>query len=308
MFHPRNKHQSSYDFPALIAAYPELKEYVRPNKYGNQSIDFFDPKAVKSLNKALLIHHYGLLDWDIPEGQLCPPIPGRADYIHYAADLLAKANKGKVPKGPQLKCLDIGTGANCIYPLLGRSIYQWSFIGSDIQQASLLVAQENLDANSQLAPHIELRHQKSKAQIFTGIWKEGEFIDLVMVNPPFHPSEKEAQKAQLRKLKNLKGKSNPKIKLNFGGNADELWYDGGELGFISRMIAESQTQSKNGLWFTSLVSREKHIPILQKILKKTEAKQVEFIPMGQGNKVSRIIAWSFLSQDQQEKWAKAKWS
>ncbi|MEM8891963.1 MAG: RlmF-related methyltransferase, partial [Bacteroidota bacterium] len=131
---------------------------------------------------------------------------------------------------------------------------------------------------------------------------------LVMVNPPFHPSEKEAQKAQLRKLKNLKGKSNPKIKLNFGGNAEELWYDGGELGFISRMIAESQNYAKNGLWFTSLVSREKHIPILQKILKKAKAKQVEFIPMGQGNKVSRIIAWSFLSQDQQEKWAKAKWS
>ena len=100
MFHPRNKHQSSYDFPALIAALPELKEYVRPNKYGNQSIDFFDPKAVKSLNKALLIHQYGLIDWDIPEGQLCPPVPGRADYLHFAADLLGRANKGKAPQGP----------------------------------------------------------------------------------------------------------------------------------------------------------------------------------------------------------------
>lgn len=307
MFHPRNKHQSSYDFPALIAALPELKEYVRPNKYGNQSIDFFDPKAVKSLNKALLIHQYGLIDWDIPEGQLCPPVPGRADYLHFAADLLGRANKGKAPQGPRVKCLDIGTGANCIYPLLGVSLYQWSFIGSDIQQNSLAHARKNRDANPQLAQQIELRHQENKQQVFAGIWKENEFIDLVVANPPFHASRKEAEKAQLRKLKNLKGKANPKINLNFGGNADELWCEGGEVGFISRMAKESAAKGTQCLWFTSLVSREKHIPILQKILKKTGASQVKVIPMGQGNKVSRIIAWSYLNQDQQEKWAKAKW-
>lgn len=307
MFHPRNKHQSSYDLPALIGAYPELKGHVKPNKYGKPSIDFFNPKSVKALNKALLIHQYGLVDWDIPEGQLCPPVPGRADYLHYAADLLAKANSGKVPQGPQVKCLDIGTGANCIYPLLGASIYHWSFVGSDIQEDSLEYARKNLEANPQLAKQIELRHQENKEQIFSGIWKEGDFFDLVMANPPFHASRKEAEKAQLRKLKNLKGKANPKIQLNFGGNADELWYEGGEVGFISRMAKESKDKGNQCLWFTSLVSREKHLPVLQKILKKTKARQISVIPMGQGNKVSRLIAWSFLGADQQNKWAKAKW-
>ncbi|MEL6253822.1 MAG: 23S rRNA (adenine(1618)-N(6))-methyltransferase RlmF [Bacteroidota bacterium] len=306
MFHPRNKHQSSYNFPVLIAALPELKEYVKPNKYGNQSIDFFNPQAVKSLNKALLLHQYGLQDWDIPDGQLCPPVPGRADYLHYVADLLGEAKRGKIPIGPKVKCLDIGTGANCIYPLLGSSMYQWSFIGTDIQEDSLEAAQKNVDVNPHLT-HIELRYQENREKIFSGIWKEADFMDLVICNPPFHASEKDAQKAQSRKLKNLKGKSTSNLKLNFGGNAAELWCEGGEIGFIARMIAESKEIGNACLWFTSLVSREKHIPSLQKILKQQAAAQVKVIPMGQGNKVSRLICWSFLTKNQQMKWAKAKW-
>ncbi|MDW3646571.1 MAG: 23S rRNA (adenine(1618)-N(6))-methyltransferase RlmF [Bacteroidia bacterium] len=307
MPHPRNKHQTTYDLPALIGALPELKEYVKPNKYGKQSIDFFNPKAVKALNKAILIHQYGLKDWDIPDGQLCPPIPGRADYLHYAADLLAEGNKGKLPQGHKITCLDIGTGANCIYPLLGSSIYNWKFIGTDSQESSLTIAQKNLNSNPQLIEYIELRRQKNKEKIFSGIWEEGEFIDLVITNPPFHASEKEARKAQLRKLKNLKHNKQPKFKLNFGGNAEELWCEGGEIGFISRMIKESKSRGTSCFWFTSLLAREKHIPPLQKILKKEEALQVKIIPMGQGNKISRLICWSFLSKDQQTKWAKAKW-
>lgn len=86
--HPRNKHNGQYDFSLLTENCPSLKKFVQLNPYGKQTINFFNPQAVKALNKALLVTHYGIRYWDIPKNYLCPPIPGRADYIHYIADLI----------------------------------------------------------------------------------------------------------------------------------------------------------------------------------------------------------------------------
>jgi len=83
--HPRNKHRERYDFKLLIESSPELAQFVKMNIYNDESIDFFNPDAVKALNKALLKYFYDIENWDIPEGYLCPPIPGRADYIHHIA-------------------------------------------------------------------------------------------------------------------------------------------------------------------------------------------------------------------------------
>src|SRR5690606_24715537 len=114
------------------------------------SIDFFNPQAVKALNKALLFYYYDIVYWDIPENYLCPPIPGRADYIHYIADLLADNNKGIVPTGSEIKCLDIGVGANCIYPIIGVKEYGWSFIGADIDALAIKSAKKIIASNPSL--------------------------------------------------------------------------------------------------------------------------------------------------------------
>lgn len=58
--HPRNFHNNRYDFKELIKTKPELKEFVKPNKYGDISIDFSNPQAVIFLNKALLEHFYSI--------------------------------------------------------------------------------------------------------------------------------------------------------------------------------------------------------------------------------------------------------
>ena len=107
-FHPRNKHQSSYDFEQLLADTPELEPYLILNPKGTQTINFHDPLAVKTLNKALLKTFYQIEKWDISDGYLCPPVPGRADYIHHLADVLAAENGNKIPKGKNIKCLDVG--------------------------------------------------------------------------------------------------------------------------------------------------------------------------------------------------------
>lgn len=305
--HPRNPHHGRYDFAALSNACPELSLYIKPNPKGDKTIDFSNEKAVLCLNKALLAHFYHIDNWQIPEGYLCPPIPGRADYIHYIADLLAE---GAVPTGKQVKVLDIGTGANCIYPIIGSQSYGWQFVGSDIDPVSIDVARTIVQSNKKLSGLIKLVQQKESEAIFKGIIKPKDRFALTMCNPPFHASMAEAQAGNQRKLKNLaKGKpakvqSNAKAKLNFGGQNAELWCPGGELNFIKRMIKESVGFADQVCWFTSLVSKGDNVQPLKLQLNKLGAKQVEVINMSQGQKVSRLIAWSFLSSEQQISWGK----
>ena len=286
--HPKNKHRSRYRFKELIKSSPELAPFVKPNKYEDLSIDFFNPKAVKQLNKALLKHHYKVKSWDIPEGYLCPPIPGRADYIHHVADLITKKD--------HVTCLDVGTGANCIYPIIGVIEYNWNFIASDIDSKSIKNAKQIVEQNENLHNKIHPRLQHNTNNFFKGILKEDEVIDITVCNPPFHSSLKEAQAGTNRKLKNLKQKKTLKPVLNFGGKSNELWCKGGEATFVENMIKESKSYSKQCKWFTSLVSKSAHLKSIYKTLEEVDAKLVKTIPMGQGNKISRIVAWTFQEQ------------
>lgn len=67
----------------------------------------------------------------IPDGQLCPTVPNRSNYIHWIEDLVASdIIEKRNADADEVKGFDIGTGANCIYPLLGASLLGWSFVGS----------------------------------------------------------------------------------------------------------------------------------------------------------------------------------
>lgn len=312
-FHPLNRHQGQYDFAALVEADKDvgalaLGHFVNTNPYGDQSIDFADAKAVKALNRALLKHQYGIKSWDIPDDYLCPPVPGRADYIHGLADLLIAANQGKSPKKNSVHVLDIGTGANGIYPLIGSQEYTWEFIAADINPAALSNLQNILRANPALDKKIELRLQKNRTQIFLNIVQQDEWFDLSMCNPPFHTSATEAQSGTDRKWQNL-GKSASQVdaNLNFGGQAAELWCPGGELQFISQMIEESRLFSTQCFWFSSLVSKSSNLDTIKIKLKQAKVLEHKVITMQQGSKQSRFIAWTFLTPAQQMAWAKLRW-
>lgn len=304
--HPRNKHRFRYDFPALIESLRDLADFVYLNPYGDQSVDFSNPKAVRVLNKALLKHFYGITHWDIPDGYLCPPIPGRADYIHYVADLLAMSNAGEIPKGKSIKGLDIGVGANCVYPIIGHQEYGWNFVGSDIDSLAVKTASAIAAANPVLTRGISIRNQRNKQHIFNGILKPGEYFDFTLCNPPFHSSAEEARSGTERKLKNLgkhKGRGKPAT-LNFGGRDTELWYQGGEVAFVRNMIMESKEFSKQCMWFTSLVSKSQNLPFITAMLVDgVGAYEFKIIEMTQGQKLSRFVAWTFLSPDERYLWA-----
>jgi 23S rRNA (adenine1618-N6)-methyltransferase len=308
--HPRNKHRERYNFKQLIASHPELASFVKLNDYDDESIDFFNPDAVKALNKALLKHYYDISTWDIPANYLCPPIPGRADYIHYAADLLRDSQPTaakKIPVGEGITCLDIGVGANCVYPIIGCKEYGWSFIGADIDPNAIRSATLIIQSNPVLKGKIELREQPNPRNSFQGIIKENECIDLTICNPPFHASFEEAQAGTLRKLKNLKQRKITRPVLNFGGQQNELWCEGGEEKFVRDMIFQSRQFAGTCYWFTTLISRQAHLKSVYAILKKVEAVDVKTIAMGQGNKISRMVAWTFLTKEQQKKWMYIRW-
>ena len=295
--HPRNRHRGRYDFAKLSQALPALEGFLNANPFdaNELTISFANPAAVMALNAALLKAFYAVESWSVPPGYLCPPIPGRADYVHHAADLLAADRNGNIPRGSEIRVLDIGVGANCIYPLIGHHEYGWRFVGSDIDAVALGAAQEIVDANANLAEAIELRLQKSPQKIFEGVLTPDDRFDFVFCNPPFHISAREAEAGSARKWKNLGKPGNPEAnpKLNFGGQATELWCEGGEGGFVSRMVAESAQRRLQVSWFSALVSREESLPEIYSALKAAGARRVETITMAQGQKKSRIVAWHF---------------
>lgn len=298
--HPRNRHQGHYDFEALVACAPELSAHLVTTPRGERSVDFSRPAAVRALNTALLRLQYGIDDWQLPDGYLCPPVPGRADYLHGLADLLAADHAGEIPRGPSVRVLDIGVGANAIYPLLGHAEYGWRFVGSDIDGAALAVAQRNLDRHPRWGSAIELRLQSRRACIFQGVVRSGEHFELSLCNPPFHASAAEAARGSQRKWNNLGKPSSSRgaPALNFGGQANELWCAGGESAFLRRMIDESVRHAESVGWFTSLVAKAEHLPALRRQLQRLDARAAREVPMAQGNKRSRFLAWSFLDAAQ----------
>ena len=291
--HLRNFHNNRYDFKELIRTKPQLQEFVKPNKYGDLSIDFANPQAVITLNQALLAHFYGIKNYTIPNGYLCPPIPGRADYIHHIADLLASCNKGIIPKGKAVIGLDVGIGANGIYAIIGASVYDWDFVGSDIENESIKSVENIVNSNESLKEKIECKLQTNPENIFTGIIKADDFYDFTLCNPPFHKSLKDAMDGNKRKVQNLTKQKTTKSTLNFGGKNNELWCKGGEIAFITKMIKESFEFKNNVFWFTTLVSKKENLPFIYKALEDIKAVQVKTINMSQGQKITRVVAWTF---------------
>lgn len=292
--HPRNRHALGYDFPKLVTACPDLGPFLLRALHGGLSVDFANPAAVTALNRALLAESYSIRGWDLPAGCLCPPIPGRADYLHHLADLLD--SDGAVSRGQGVRAFDIGVGASVIYPLLGQREYGWCFVGSDIDEVALSAAARILAANPELESAIELRRQADRSAIFTGVVGAAERFDLTLCNPPFFASPREAREAAQAKWRKL-GRGDGRGTRNFGGRDAELCCEGGEAGFILRMVEESTALGDRVRWFTTLVSNARNLPAVERALRRGRAREVRTVPMAQGQKRSRFVAWTFLDAE-----------
>ena len=65
------------------------------------------------------------------------------------------------------------------------------------------------------------------------------------------------------------------------------------MGFIERLMAESAARPRLCFWFTTLVSKSAHLPRLRRTLARVDPAQVREVEMTQGQKQSRILAWTF---------------
>lgn len=289
--HPENPFSKNYNFNQLVRAYPALEDYIVPGKFGRKSINFAYPEAVESLNRALLKWHFDL-NWQLKEGNLCPAVPGRFDYLLQVRDLLPRI------KDRRVQMLDIGTGASLIYPLLATAAFNWDCTATDVDKESLSFAKGLIRLNKSMRT-TTLRRQEFKSQVLKGVVGKGDYFDIVVCNPPFYKTKSDAIRQNIRKNKNLHDRE--RVDENFGGFANELWYKGGEEAFIKTMITESALFSQQVLWFTSLVSNKEHIKVLKRYARKAGASEIKVLEMEHGNKQSRCIAWRFeQNADEQE--------
>jgi 23S rRNA (adenine1618-N6)-methyltransferase len=300
--HPRNRYAQPHDFLALTQVVPGLSDHLITTPDGRTSLNFTSPKAVRLLNQALLLRDYGLKYWDIPEGNLCPGVPGRLDYIHALAELLEedqarpqvqrKGIKEQGKKGPtKIIGLDVGTGASLIYPILGIKEYGWNFVATDVAEGSLKVAAAIAKFNPGLAKKVTLRRQLEPTAVFHNVIRPGERFDFTMCNPPFFESAAAAGAAARQKWEKLGKTTGPSPTLNFGGQANELWTAGGEPAFLRQMIKESMDYANQVGWFTTLVSKKGYLKIAEIEFGRLGITDSRVIGIGQGGKLRRVLCW-----------------
>ena len=289
--HLQNPYCNRYDLKRLVKYYPLLQKHIVLNPSGEETIDFLSSTAVYSLNKAMLLADFKLEDYDLPMGYLIPPVPGRLDYLLHMQDFISE--KLNASEEIQLRGLDIGAGANGIYCILGAQHFNWKMVGIESDLNAIDIANTNIQKTKELQDKVKILHQENKSFLFKNIIKADEKFDFLVCNPPFHNSKEEAIKGTLRKLNNLGDKTKKKkFSLNFEGQANELWCNGGEILFIKRLIKESAGFKDQIKIFSTLVAKKTSLPTIEKQLNKVKA-DYHIVPMALGNKKGRYVMWWF---------------
>ena len=289
--HAQNPYCDRYDLKRFATHHSKLKNHIVLNLSGEETIDFSNSTAVYELNKAMLLADFNVEKYELPMGYLIPPIPGRLDYLlHLQEFILEKFN---IDKNTKLRGLDIGAGANGIYCVLGSQHFNWTMVGSECDTKAVEIANANIQHTKTLKENIEIRHQENKSFLFKNMIHSDEHFDFTVCNPPFHTSKEEALRGSQRKLNNLGREFDKKdVALNFEGQANELWCNGGEALFVKRLIKESVLYKTQISVFSTLVSKTASLTPIKKQLIKAKA-NYEVLSMDLGNKKSRILLWWF---------------
>ena len=162
--HPQNPYNERYDLKRLAKHYSTLQKYIVLNPSGEETIDFSSSSAVYELNKAMLLADFKLADYNLPTGYLIPPIPGRLDYLLHVRDFLSE--KFNIAVDSKLRGLDIGTGANGIYCVLGAQYFNWTMVGTESDVKATEIAIANIQHTKGLQDKVEIRYQENKSFLF----------------------------------------------------------------------------------------------------------------------------------------------
>ncbi|MGH0153048.1 UNVERIFIED_CONTAM: hypothetical protein FKN15_023974 [Acipenser sinensis] len=252
--HPRNRYKDKApDFAYLASKYPEFKQHVHTNLTGRVGLNFKDPEAVRALTCTLLKEDFGLTI-EIPLERLIPTVPLRLNYIHWVEDL--------IEGGGQRWGIDIGTGASCIYPLLGASMNGWFFLATEVDDMCYNYAKKNVEQNN-LSELIKVVKVPQKTLLMDALKEESGIVyDFCMCNPPFFANQLEAKGVNSRSARRP-----PPSSVNTGG-VTEIMAEGGELEFVKRIIHDSLQLQRRLRWYSCMLGKKCSLAPLKEELRK----------------------------------------
>uniref|UniRef100_A0A8C8IZL1 U6 small nuclear RNA (adenine-(43)-N(6))-methyltransferase n=1 Tax=Oncorhynchus tshawytscha TaxID=74940 RepID=A0A8C8IZL1_ONCTS len=181
-------------------------------------------KAVRALTCTLLMEDFGLTI-DIPLERLIP------------TDLVGG-------QGEPCRGIDIGTGASCIYPLLGASMNGWHYLVTEIDDICFDYATRNVEQNN-LSDLIKVP-QKT---LLMDALKSAIVYNFCICKPPLFANQLEAKGVNSRNSRRP-----PPSSVNTGG-VTEIMVKGGELEFVKRIIHDS-LQLKTRLWYSCMLGKK----------------------------------------------------
>ncbi|KAG2458891.1 RNA N6-adenosine-methyltransferase mettl16 isoform X2 [Polypterus senegalus] len=277
--HPRNRYKDKPpDFAYLASKYPEFQQHVHTSLTGRVGLNFRDPEAVRALTCTLLKEDFGLTI-EIPLERLIPTVPLRLNYIHWVEDLV----------GRQTPCrgIDIGTGASCIYPLLGATMNGWYFLATEVDNICFNYAKKNVEQNN-LSDLIKVVKVPQKTLLMDALKEESGIVyDFCMCNPPFFANQMEAKGVNSRNARRP-----PPSSVNTGG-VTEIMAEGGELEFVKRIIHDSLQLKKRLRWYSCMLGKKCSLTPLKEELRKQGVPKVTHTEFCQGRTMRWALAWSY---------------
>ncbi|KAM0425150.1 hypothetical protein ACHAPT_009711 [Fusarium lateritium] len=275
-------------FADLYKKTPDFKQLALQDKdfavlWNKHKTDFFDnPQCVKQLTKTLLKLDFGI-EMELPDDRLCPSVTVRHNYSLWLKDTLDAT--GYEEPGGKLVGLDIGTGASCIYPLLGCTQRSWEFIATEIDEKNLEYARKNVALNK-LEDRIRIVERKPTDALIPLDDLNIDKIDFTMTNPPFYKSEQEM-------IKSAEQKSRPPFTACTGAKV-EMVTDGGEVAFVDRILKESLKLRERVRWYTAMFGFLTSLVDFVAKLREHGIDNYAITEFVQGSKTRRwAVAWSF---------------
>ncbi|KAJ3641083.1 hypothetical protein Zmor_027604 [Zophobas morio] len=282
--HPRNIYKQPPNFKQLAIQYPDFRKHATQDLSGKVTIDFKNVEALRALTCTLLKKDFGL-DIQIPLNKLIPTVPLRLNYILWIEDLLSVADRTDNIKG-----IDIGTGASCVYPTIAAKKNQWTMLATEIDPESIKFATENVKRNS--LQNLVTVIQVKDTLLNEAVDQHPHEYDFCMCNPPFFSTTQE-----LHPFFKARKQNRPHPRNAFCASVDEVVAKGGEVDYISRLINESKTLDTQIKIYSSMVGHKSTLPPLKKLLREVEVvsfKQTEFC---QGHTTRWGLAWTFADID-----------
>jgi 23S rRNA (adenine1618-N6)-methyltransferase len=157
--------------------------------------------------------------------------------------------------------------------------------GSDIDTHSLDHAQRNINSNK-FNERIKLT-QTTPSDPLIPLDKLGvSRLDFVMCNPPFYSSEEDMSRAYY-------GKELPPSAV-CTGSTNEMICEGGDVGFVSRILSESLVLRERVQWYSSMLGRLVSAQQLVARLREHGITNFAVTNLKAGHKTRRwAVAWSF---------------